>query len=273
MKKNDNPTVNPWDGYVESAKTLPAVNTLVEKTDARNLPLHLHLQELRQRFLIWLMGMIAAFIILFTWWGDDLMQLVTGPVRQLNIEFIYVNLAEALSAQLKVAMLAAVLCTLPLLIWQAWRFVQPAFYPVERPHAWRLLIITLGLFAVGIVFGYAVVFVTVISFFVSSGQGFAKPLLSISSYVSFLLGFVLPFGLAFELPVACYALGRVGIVTYENLIAARRYVILIIFTMAAILTPPDVLSQVMMAVPLCFLYEVSIFVLRVCRRHENIPMS
>ena len=88
-----------------------------------------------------------------------------------------------------------------------------------------------------------------------------------------LLGFVLPFGIAFELPVVCYVLGRTGIITCENLVSARRCVTLIIFIISVILTPPDVLSQVMMALPLCVLYEVSIFVMRICNRGAHAPQS
>lgn len=102
------------------------------------------------------------------------MHLVTAPVRQLGIEFIYVNLAEALSAQLKVAFLAAILLTSPLLLWQAWKFVQPALYRKEKSTARELLLVVLALFFLGLTFGYLIVFVTAVSFFVYSGQGFAR---------------------------------------------------------------------------------------------------
>ena len=274
MKKNSIKAANPWDGSAQVVKDSSTASVRVEEDACvPNLPLYMHLKELRRRCLIWLLGTAIAFFILFTWWGDLLMQVVTEPVRRLNIEFIYVNLAEAFSAQLKVALIAALLCTLPLLIWQIWQFVQPAFYREEKVYFRWLLLIILGLFTVGVIFGYTIVFVTSISFFVYSGQNFARPLLSISAYVNFLLGFVLPFGIAFELPVVCYVLGRTGIITCENLVSARRCVILIIFIISAILTPPDVLSQVMMALPLCVLYEVSIFVMRICNRGAHAPQS
>lgn len=272
MQKNSNSYMDCWDSAVRpeqeeptptsgmTASLLPLAGVLPQHL--QDLPLRIHLQELRRRLLICLTGMLIVFLILFTWQGEKLMQLVTAPVRQLGIEFIYVNLAEALSAQLKVALLAAILLTSPLFLWQAWKFVKPALYRKEKRTARKLLLVILALFFLGLAFGYIIVFVTAVSFFVYSGQGFARPLLSISAYVSFLLGFVIPFGIAFELPVVCYVLGCTGLVTPATLIGARRYVILVIFIVAAILTPPDVLSQVMMALPLWTLYEISILVLK-----------
>ena len=243
----------------------------LKKNELKNLPLSTHLLELRRRLLVWLSGTLLVFLILFTWRGEALMQLVTAPVRQLGIAFIYVNLAEALSAQMKVALLAAVLLTLPLFAWQAWEFIRPALYEEERRYARKLALVVLVLFATGVSFGYGVVFLAAIYFFVYSGQGFATPMLSISAYVSFLVGFILPFGLAFELPVVCYILGKAGLVSVQALAAARRYVILLIFIVAAILTPPDVLSQIMMALPLLALYELSILVLRTCEHQTRLP--
>ena len=279
MQKNSNKYVDCWDSKVrpdlvkalnisDVAAPVPAV---AAPSPLQDVPLRSHLLELRRRLLIWLAGTMTVFLVLFTWRGEALMQLVTEPVRQLGIEFIYVNLAEALSAQMKVALLAAVLLTLPLFAWQAWEFIRPALYEEERRYARKLALVVLVLFATGVSFGYGVVFLAAISFFVYSGQGFATPMLSISAYVSFLVGFILPFGLAFELPVVCYILGKAGLVSVQALAAARRYVILLIFIVAAILTPPDVLSQIMMALPLLALYELSILVLRTCEHQTRLP--
>ena len=114
------------------------------------------------------------------------------------------------------------------------------------------------------------VFWAAVNFFVMLGQGMAQPMLSIDAYMDFLLGFVLPFGLVFELPVLCYVLGKLGLVNYEMLTKYRRHVILVIFVIAALLTPPDVLSQVLMAVPMLVLYELGILVLRITNRHKEI---
>ena len=138
----------------------------LKKNELKNLPLSTHLLELRRRLLVWLSGTLLVFLILFTWRGEALMQLVTAPVRQMGIAFIYVNLAEALSVQMKVAFLAAVLLTLPLFAWQAWEFIRPALYEEERRYARKLALVVLVLFATGVSFGYGVVFLAAISFFV-----------------------------------------------------------------------------------------------------------
>ena len=122
--------------------------------------------------------------------------------------------------------------------------------------------VSIVLFLIGVAFGYGAVFISAITFFVYVGQSFATPMLSISDYVGFLLGFVIPFGLVFEMPIIAYILGRMGLVTAELLTSLRKYVILAIFIIAAFLTPPDVLSQTLMALPMLVLYEVGVIVVR-----------
>ena len=133
----------------------------------------------------------------------------------------------------------------------------------------RLFFLALLLFLMGVVFCYRAVYMLALDFFLVSGENLATPMLSIDKYVGFLFSFVLPFGLVFELPVAIYMLTRVGLVNYEMLSKTRKFVILAIFVIAAILTPPDIVSQVMLGIPMLLLFEVGVQVSRFVKPRER----
>lgn len=147
----------------------------------------------------------------------------------------------------------------PVLLWQIWAFVRPALYPEERKLALGWVVFSLLLFATGVAFGYGVVFLSALSFFVYAGAGTAMPLFAIDRYVNFLLGFVIPFGLIFEMPLACTIAAKAGVLHADTLRRGRRFAVLLSFIVSALLTPPDVLSQIMMAVPTILLFECSIY--------------
>jgi len=219
-----------------------------------------HFRELRKRLLYCFIVVAVAFFIIATCFAETLVQLISIPVKEKGIEFIYVGLAEALTAQLQVSFIAAMMVSAPFIFYQIWGFIEPALYDNEK----KALLIFMGcsvlLFLTGICFGYGVVFLSAITFFVFTGAGIATPMLSISQYVGFMFTFVLSFGIVFEMPIVTYVLCRIGIVTPDQLVALRKYIILCIFVAAAFLTPPDVLSQVLMALPMIVLYEVGIIV-------------
>ena len=163
-------------------------------------------------------------------------------------------------AQLKVSFIAAVIVSAPIIFWHIWDFIKPALYENEKK---AVIIFSFGsmlLFILGVCFGYGVVFLSAITFFVFMGENLATPMLSISQYVGFLFGFVLSFGIVFELPVVVYVLCKLGVVTVQQLVSLRKYMVLVIFVLAAFLTPPDVLSQCLMALPMIILYEIGIIV-------------
>jgi sec-independent protein translocase protein TatC len=227
-----------------------------------DLPLAEHLAELRKRLLACVVVVLVSFGIIMCFYIEPVMNFFVEPVKKLGINLVYIGLGDVVIVQVKAALLCALILTAPFLLWHIWQFVKPALYEKERKHIFLLATIILLLFAAGVVFGYYMVFWAAVNFFVMIGQGLAQPMLSIDSYMDFLLGFVLPFGLVFELPVLCYVLGRLGLINYHTLTTYRKHVILGIFIVAAFLTPPDVLSQVLMAMPMLVLYEVGILVLR-----------
>ena len=184
-----------------------------------------------------------------------------------GIQVIYTAVSEALTTKIKVAVVTGFVIASPVIIWQIWRFIKPALYPKERRSFRLFFFFALLLFLVGIVFCYASVYFLAIDFFMVSGEGLATPMLSMDKYVSFLFGFLLPFGVAFMLPVFVYITTRIGLTTPQMLAAKRKYVILAIFILAAILTPPDVVSQVMLGVPMIALYEVGILVSKLVKKN------
>ena len=221
-----------------------------------------HLLALRQVVFISAIAVVVAFFVVFYLAIDPLMNWIEAPIVARNIEIIYTSMQEALVTKFKVALLAAVIVASPVIIWQVWGFIKPALYPREKRAFRVLFFIALLLFLLGVVFCYVAVYQLAVDFFLVAGDNLATPLLSIDKYVGFLFGFIVPFGVAFQLPVFLYLTTRVGWTNYEMLASKRKYVILGIFVLAAILTPPDVVSQVALGVPMVLLYEIGI---QVCR--------
>ena len=223
-------------------------------------PLREHIAELRKRTLYCTVFTIVLFFVIATNYSDTLMQYLAVPIKSRNINFIFLNLSEALTAKLKVSFIAAVIVSVPFIFWNIWSYVKPALYKNERKAVLLFTLSSVALFVAGVVFGYLVVFISSITFFVYMGQGIATPMLSISQYVGFLFGFIMAFGIVFELPIIIYALTKLGIVTADELKKWRKYIVFAIFILAAFLTPPDALSQLLMAGPMIILYEIGILV-------------
>jgi len=228
-----------------------------------------HLLALRRVLIISLAAVAAAFLVIMYFFIDKLMGWIIGPIQARGIEIIYTAMSEALVTKFKVALIAAVVVASPVIIWQIWSFIKPALYPREQKMFRLLFVIALVLFLLGVAFCYFAVYTLAVDFFLVQGDGLATPMLSIDKYVSFLFGFILPFGVAFQLPVFLYLTTRVGWTNYRMLASKRKYVLLGIFVIAALLTPPDVVSQVALGVPLYVLYEISILVSRLTKPRER----
>lgn len=233
------------------------------------LSLRDHLLALRKVIVVCLVAVGVCFLAAFYFIIDPLMKWITAPIEARGVQVIYTAVSEALTTKLKVALVTAVVLAFPVIIWQIWEFIKPALYPKERRSFRIFFFFALLLFLTGIVFCYASVFFLAIDFFMVSGEDLATPMLSLDKYISFLFGFLLPFGVAFMLPVFIYITTRVGLTTPEMLASKRKYVILGIFVLAAILTPPDVVSQVMLGLPMLALYEVGILVSRLVKKKER----
>ncbi|MBQ8200491.1 MAG: twin-arginine translocase subunit TatC [Clostridia bacterium] len=221
-----------------------------------------HLAALRKILLVSAGAVLAAFVVIFYAFIDPLMGLITQPIVERGIEIIYTAMSEALMTKLKVALVAAVVVASPVIFWQLWGFIKPALYPNEKRAVRLIFFVAVFLFLLGVMFCYFAVYMLAVDFFLISGENLAVPMLSIDKYVGFLFGFVLPFGLAFELPVALYITTRLGMTNYEMLAGKRKFVILAVAVIAAVLTPPDVVSQVMLGIPILLLFEVGLLVVK-----------
>ena len=219
--------------------------------------LYEHVMALRRVFLVSLAAVGILFVLFFYLCCDQLVDFVLEPVRSRGISVISTAVSEALMTQLKVCLIAAVVAGMPVIIQQIWSFIAPALYPHEKKLFAALFFVALLLFITGVAFCYVYVFPLAIDLFWAASDTVATAMWSVKEYISFVLSFVLPFGLMFELPVVIFMLAKRGLVNYQKLASFRKYVILIIAVAAAILTPPDVVSQCMLGLPMYVLYEIA----------------
>jgi sec-independent protein translocase protein TatC len=234
---------------------------MAEDLDAR-MPLTAHLEELRWRIVRALVALAVAFGGCY-WFAEELFAFLLLPLAQLRpgeTTVIGTGVAEAFFTKLKVSFIAAIFFASPVIFHQAWRFVAPGLYESEKRLALPFAAAASFFFVLGAGFCYAVVFPVGFRFFLDEYVSIGvAPQLRISEYLSFTSRMLLAFGATFELPVVTFFLARLGVLTHRHLIAWIRYAILVIFIVAAILTPgPDVASQLLMAAPLLALYGVSV---------------
>jgi len=221
-----------------------------------------HLVELRSRLLKAVGAVLAIFVILFIYPGpsaiyDALAQPMLASLPQ-GTRMIATGVITPFMVPVKVTLLAAFLVALPIVLYQAWAFVAPGLYIHEKRLALPLIASSTLLFMAGMAFCYFVVFRTVFHFIAGFAPESITPAPDIEAYLNFVMTMFIAFGVTFEVPVAVVLLASTGVVTVQKLREIRGYVIVGAFVIAAVVTPPDVLSQFMLAVPLCLLYEVGI---------------
>ncbi len=232
-------------------------------------PLMQHILAMRRVLVVSLLAAVIGFLLSLYLLSDYLMAFLTRPIVNRGIEIIYTAVSEALMTKLKVSIVAGLVLASPVIFYQIWTFIKPALYPKEKRNFRILFVIALFLFLLGIVFCYTVVYTMALDFFLVSGENLATPMLSIDKYIGYLFGFALPFGIAFQLPVAIYILTRTGVVSSEGLSKARKFVLLGIAVVAAILTPPDVVSQVMLGIPVWLLFEIGVLASKAVKRKNR----
>ena len=218
-----------------------------------------HLKALRKLLVISVIAIGVVFFTVLSLFTHTIIEFIRAPVVAHDIELIYITLPESMIVQVKVSFIAAVIIASPVVFWQIWTFVKPALFPHEGRTIIGMFFLSILLFLLGIIFAYLVVFQMTINFFLVIGEGLATPYISIGRYVDFLIRFMLPFGLAFQLPVIMTMLTRNEIVSIQTFRKCRKFIIFGIFVLAAFLTPPDVVSQIALALPLLLLFKLGIF--------------
>lgn len=179
-----------------------------------------------------------------------------------GMQLVFLSPAEALWAHFKISIVVGLMLSFPILLHQAWKFISPGLLPKEKRYAFPFISLATVLFLFGIAFCFFIVLPFAIGFLLTFKVGdFLTPMLSIGRYIAFILTFILAFGLIFELPVVIFFLTKVGIVTPAALARNRKYAVLAAFIVAAFLTPtPDIFNQLLMAIPIILLYEMSIWI-------------
>ena len=225
-----------------------------------------HLVELRSRLVRAVGAVLAIFIVLFLYPGSgyiyDILALPLMNALPEGSKMIATGVITPFMVPVKVTALVGFMIALPYVLYQAWAFVAPGLYEHEKKLAAPLIVASSVLFFTGVAFCYFFVFGKVFAFIHDFAPKSITPAPDIEAYFSFVITMFLAFGITFEIPIVVIVLVRMGIVSVEKLRDARPYVIVGAFVVAAVVTPPDVLSQFMLAVPMCLLYEAGVFLAR-----------
>ena len=230
-----------------------------------------HFAELRRRMLYVVIFFLFSCLVSYIW-KQEICCILIKPLEQITLgvtKFIYTSIAEGFFSYLNLAVFCALILTIPVLSYQLYRFIVPGLYYEELRIARIVFILAPLLFALAILLVYFAVMPTVWKFFLSFDSIGIKPLIfeaRISQYLSIVINLMLAFGIAFELPVVLIILFLLKIISLQSMIKKRRISIVFNFILAGIITPPDVISQLMLAIPMCGLYEITILI---CKNIEK----
>jgi sec-independent protein translocase protein TatC len=241
------------------------------------LPITNHLEELRWRLIKCFLAIAAGFCITYSF-AQQIFRFLTYPLVNAmppGGKLIYTSLQEAFITYLKVSFFAGIVLATPVIFYQIWKFVMPGLYKDERRYVFSFVLAACFFFLVGASFAFFVVFPFGFKFFLSFATDRIAALPTMRDYLNLCISLLLAFGFTFEMPVVMFFLARLGLINHQMLRKQRKYAILIIAVVAALLTPPDVLSMALLGIPLLILYELSIWVTYLVRKEkavtENVP--
>ncbi|RBO85780.1 twin-arginine translocase subunit TatC [Marinomonas aquiplantarum] len=238
---------------------------------SQQAPLVAHLIELRNRLLKSVLAILLIFIGLY-YFANDLYLIVSEPLRLLLPEgssLIATEVASPFLAPLKLTFAIAVLLSVPYTLFQAWSFIAPALYKNEKTIAIPLLISSIFLFYMGVLFAYYVVLPLIFGFFTTVGPGEVTVMTDINNYLNFVLKLFFAFGVTFEIPVATYLLIKAGATTVAKLSKKRPFIFLGCFVVGMLITPPDIFSQTLLAIPMWMLFEVGLLAGRTVKNQDD----
>jgi sec-independent protein translocase protein TatC len=245
------------------------------ETGDQPLPLVAHLSELRDKLLRSLFAILVVFIGLFSF-SNEIYTFVSKPLRAILPEgatMIATEVASPFLTPFKLTLVAAVFLAVPYVLYQIWSFIAPGMYKHEKRLAIPLLVSSILLFYAGAAFAYYVVFPLIFAFFTSVGPDDVTIMTDINSYLDFVLKLFFAFGIAFEIPIAAVLMIWSGITTPEELAKKRPYIIVGCFIFGMLLTPPDIISQALLAIPMWLLFEVGVFFGRFIKRNDKLQSS
>ena len=222
-----------------------------------------HLEELRKRIVRAGIAWLVAFMVCYNY-AEQMYLKISEPLRAAlppDTKLVFISATEPFFAYLKIGAFAGLLVSLPYIFLQLWGFIAPGLYAHEKRYVVPFVVLSSGCFIAGTLFGFFVAFPLMFGFLVQAGTagGEVVPMLSMGSYLSLASQMLLAFGITFELPIVIFFLARMGVVGYPFLARNRKFALLICFILGAIFSPPDVVSQTVLAVPMFILYEVGIW--------------
>lgn len=229
-------------------------------TQTEPFTLYDHLEELRRRLIIVLIAVGLSSVFAF-FLSDQLLEFVVAPIERSIDSLYFFSPHEAFMTKMKLSLVCGIILSLPVIFYQLWKFVSPGLYSSEKQKVLPLAFLSTGLFLLGIAFAYYGIVPFALNFFLNFQTDFLVPLISIGSYISFFLSLILVFGAIFELPVILVGLIALGVIKSQFLRAQRKAAVVLIFILAAILTPTiDLVTQLLLALPLWILFELSIWI-------------
>lgn len=225
-----------------------------------------HFAELRRRIL-WC-ALIFVFAFCLGWVISPYVELfLTRPLLNVwaDAALLYTGISDGLMIQFSLATLVSLIITVPVLLWHVWAYVAPGLHKNEKQFLVPIFLLSPILFMIGAAFAFYILFPFVFKFFLELNESMYVPTVfmpAVTGYLAFSIGLLKVFGIAFQLPLVLVCLNRVGVLSKESVIKSRRYVIIAVFIVAAMLTPPDIVSQVLLALPMLFLFEISILFMK-----------
>lgn len=225
-----------------------------------------HFAELRRRIL-WC-ALIFVFAFCLGWVISPYVELfLTRPLLNVwaDAALLYTGISDGLMIQFSLATLVALIITVPVLLWHVWAYVAPGLHKNEKQFLVPIFLLSPILFMIGAAFAFYILFPFVFKFFLELNESMYVPTVlmpAVTGYLAFSIGLLKVFGIAFQLPLVLVCLNRVGVLSKESVIKSRRYVIIAVFIVSAMLTPPDIVSQVLLALPMLFLFEISILFMK-----------
>ncbi|WP_326909520.1 twin-arginine translocase subunit TatC [Sedimentibacter sp. MB31-C6] len=228
-----------------------------------------HLSELRKRIFVIVIVFLTVAVVGFNF-CDDLVALLVDKAKEIGYQMVYIAPGELFSQYIRLAIVGGLVLSSPVILFEVWLFVKPALMKKEKTTMFLSLLAGLICFLLGTLFAYFVVVPVTLTFFISVDQNHSiQPTITIQNFVSFVLTTLITFGAIFEMPVVTILLSELGLLKTEWLIKSRKAVIVVIFIIGAIITPPDIISQILVALPMILLFEISVLISRVIRKRKR----